>query len=81
MKIARCKICGGKPDGQYPITLSVNGCAAEAYCIECCLDEEDVFNVRFPFIDHSTYVYGKTEEQAKERWNDLNSYTISLVDL
>lgn len=64
-KLARCRVCGNLPmSGRF--MLWGIGQSKYRYWMNCdCVDGDD--------ITHDVTAYGRTREQANERWNKWNA--------
>lgn len=70
-RLFKCKICGCDPNS-HSANLDMNGCSLSAWVVECeKLDEEKQATSEFPFMEHSTYIYGQDKEEAEQRWNKV----------
>lgn len=69
--LKKCKICNCDPNS-YHVNLHSNGCYLSAWVVECeRLDEERQALSEFPFMEHGTQIYGKDQEEAESRWNEV----------
>lgn len=68
MKLSKCKVCGCEPFVHKTRVMALGG-SFDAYCVECTFDDEQD---SLPFVEHDLCVYGNTEKEADDRWNELN---------
>jgi len=68
-----CKVCGCKPYVHETI-IHAHGTAFRGWVVECTFDDDYHRNPPKvpPYVEHTFEIYGATEEEATERWEQLN---------
>jgi len=69
MQLNPCPICNKQPY-IFSSSIQAKGCSFEGYVVEC--DSEDDQS-KTPFIEHTLTVYGSTQEEAENRWQEIST--------
>ena len=67
-ELLTCKICGSK-GVSYACNLYHKGTTLRCWCVECSADPE---YSSVPYMEHKMAVFGKDQEEAEKRWNEVN---------
>lgn len=74
MSLSPCKVCGCKPFVNHT-NISALGCSFLGYVVECTYEEENPRQDLPVFVEHTLNVYGASQEEAEQRWEQLNGKT------
>lgn len=58
----------GHQAASYPMRICAKGCEFSGWVVECTHDDDQEIK---PFVEHRVTVYGETQAQAEQRWNEL----------